>query len=105
MRSATVVPHGEAQRREQLARRLGLIPSAPIEMNARARFVRGATMHVGEAAAKLFERSRQPVLQTEIGERARTRDEERAHLVFAEVREGAPVTVGEHDPAGRPRSA
>ena len=79
----------------------GLIPSPLVEMNSRARFIGGALMDVGEAAAQLLERARQAALEPEIRERARAGGEERADLVFAEEGQGAAVALGKRDPAGR----
>ena len=58
-----VVPDGSAQRRQEFERRFGLVPTASIEVNARARLVGSALMNVGKPAAQLFERPNQPTLQ------------------------------------------
>jgi hypothetical protein len=83
---ASIVPHRAPQDRQQFARRLALIPASLIDVNARARFVGSAALHVGQAAVQFFQCAIEAALHAEIGERARARDEERANLVLVEMR-------------------
>ncbi len=70
-------------------------------MNARARLLGSALRHVGETAVEFFERALEARVESQIGKRARTRDEERPNLFFGEVGERAPIPIGEHDSAVR----
>jgi hypothetical protein len=68
-------------------------------MNARTRFLGCTPLHVGKTTMQLLQRPMEAALESEIGERTRSRDEERANLLLAELGESAAISLGKHDTA------